>query len=221
MKRTSFILTVFVIVAGSLFANGSNADAALFADKVALLPAEPLSAAEIEGLLKMREEEKLARDVYLALGEKWNQRSFTNIAAAEQTHMDYVKLLLDRYGIADPAADDARGVFTDPAFAALYSKLVAKGSTSPVDALKVGALIEELDIADLQDQLSSTNNADLRVLYLNLDKGSRNHLRAYDRQLSPAGASYEPVHISRTYYNRIIDSDQEAVGIITDPDYRF
>ena len=42
-------------------------------------------------LTYMREEEKVARDVYLYLNEKWNVRIFKNIAASEQTHMDAIK----------------------------------------------------------------------------------------------------------------------------------
>lgn len=40
----------------------------------------PLSAAEEAGILFMREEEKLARDVYLALNEIWQLRVFEKIA---------------------------------------------------------------------------------------------------------------------------------------------
>lgn len=87
---------------------------ALFAQEVAKLPKDALSPPEKEGLLYMREEEKLARDVYLFLGEKFNARAFLNIAESEQTHMAYVKVLLDKYGIPDPVGSNPRGVFTKP-----------------------------------------------------------------------------------------------------------
>jgi hypothetical protein len=67
------------------------------------IPASDLSPEETAALLFMREEEKLARDVYNTLYEIWGQPTFTNIAASEQTHMDEVKLLLERYSLADPA----------------------------------------------------------------------------------------------------------------------
>ncbi|MGI9258025.1 MAG: DUF2202 domain-containing protein, partial [Gammaproteobacteria bacterium] len=44
-----------------------------------------LSVAEEAGILFMREEEKLARDVYLALGEQWGMNVFDNISSSEQT----------------------------------------------------------------------------------------------------------------------------------------
>lgn len=85
-----------------------------------------LSEIEIESLLLMREEEKLARDVYLELYDIWGQQIFTNIAASEQTHTDAVKVLLDTYNIEDPVTDDSRGVFESELIQDLYDSLVAQ-----------------------------------------------------------------------------------------------
>jgi len=49
-----------------------------------------LSDEETEALLYMREEEKLARDVYLNAYERWKQPIFYNISLAEQNHMDAI-----------------------------------------------------------------------------------------------------------------------------------
>lgn len=76
------------------------------------IPESQLSEEEIAGLVLMREEEKLARDVYNTLGEKWGINIFTNIAKSEQTHTDAIKVLLDRYEIEDPIKDDSAGIFT-------------------------------------------------------------------------------------------------------------
>lgn len=144
--------------------------------------AAPLSAAEEADLLFMREEEKLARDVYTAMYARWRQPIFRNIAASEQTHMNAILTLLNRYGLPDPAAD-APGVFNNPELQALYDELVAQGNLSRVEALRVGVAIEEADIADLQASLAHTTHADIRLVYNNLLRGSRNHLRAFTRQL--------------------------------------
>jgi hypothetical protein len=141
------------------------------------IPASEVSAEEAASLLYMREEEKLARDVYNALYATWGQPTFQNIASSEQTHMDAVKQLLDRYGLTDPAL--APGQFTDPNLQALYNQLVAQGSTSLTDALNVGAQIEQTDIADLQSRLTQTDNADIQFVYNNLLSGSYNHLAAF------------------------------------------
>jgi hypothetical protein len=167
------------------------------------IPASELSAEESAALLFMREEEKLARDVYNTLYEIWGQPTFTNIAASEQAHMDEVKLLLDRYGLADPALEP--GSFTDPNLAALYEQLIAQGSTSLADALKVGAAIEEIDILDLQNRLAQTDNAHIQQVFNNLMMGSYNHLNAFVGVLSmQTGETYVPQYLSTEAYATIV-----------------
>lgn len=178
-------------------------------DQVNALPKENLSEDEIKAILEMREEEKLARDVYLTLYEKWGLPIFQNIARSEQTHTDAVKALIDKYGLDDPVKDDSVGVFTDLKFTNLYNQLVAEGSKSIEDALKVGATIEDLDIRDLEDWLSKTDNEDVRLVFCNLMKGSRNHLRAFISQLSRYGGSYAPQYISESEYEAILSGSIE------------
>lgn len=138
-----------------------------------------LTPQDAEHILLLREEEKLARDVYLTLGKKWNVPVFNNIAQAEARHMSVMKMLVDRYGLEDPVTDDTVGTFTSPKFAQLYRELVASGSASLADAYKVGVKIEELDIKDLQDSLADIQSADVRRVYQNLLRASENHLRAF------------------------------------------
>ncbi len=176
---------------------------------VAQMPAQTLSSSEKSGLLKMREEEKLARDVYIALYKKWNLPIYKNISHAEQRHMDAVKALLKKYNIKDPVANLAPGVFKDPSVQKLYNKLVAEGKTSIVSALKVGATIEDLDISDLQKELKNTDNQDIKVLYQNLLKGSRNHMRGFCYILKRYGATYQPTYISAKELNKIITTPIE------------
>jgi hypothetical protein len=161
-----------------------------------------LTPDEQKGLIRMREEEKLAHDVYVALDARWHLQVLSNISSAEQTHTDAVKALLDRHAIADPAAGTAPGVFTDPALQALYGTLVAQGGASSIAALTVGAVIEDLDIADLRDRATTT--ADVALVYANLERGSRNHLRAFTRQLTSSGATYTPTHITQAVYDAIV-----------------
>lgn len=182
-----------------------------------------LSSAEEAGILLMREEEKLARDVYLTLYEKWNIPVFANIAASEATHMDAMEMLIERYGLEDPVADEssaARGSYQREEFEELYSDLTEQGLASYTAALEVGAFIEDLDIADLQKLISESSNADVKVVYQNLVKGSRNHLRAFTRQLERYDGKYIPQYITEADYQQIITSRNEA-GIITDPDFSF
>ncbi|NOZ94104.1 MAG: DUF2202 domain-containing protein [Acidobacteria bacterium] len=197
---------------GALFANGCGQ---IVADHVASLPVEELSEAERASLVKMRQEEKLARDVYLSLQLQWGERIFANIARAEQRHMDMVTLLLDRYGIEDPAADDTIGVFTDGAFNELYTQLVEAGNVSIEEALQVGATIEDLDIFDLDEALKNDiDNADIAMIYQNLAKGSRNHMRAFASRLAAYGIPYSPQYISEEAYEQITGSEWERGTIL-------
>ncbi|GAB4505841.1 MAG: hypothetical protein Fur0043_28410 [Anaerolineales bacterium] len=179
--------------------NGGNGSGTSLLD----LPAGELSAEEAASLLYMREEEKLARDVYNALYAAWGQTTFTNIAVSEQAHMDEIKLLLDRYALADPALEPAS--FSDPGLAALYDRLLAQGSLSLPDALKIGAAIEEIDILDLQERLAQTDNADIQQVYNNLMMGSYNHLNAFVGALqAQSGETYQPQYLSAEAYAAIV-----------------
>jgi len=165
----------------------------------------PLSEAEADALLFMREEEKLAHDVYVTLYDQWGMRVFTNIAASEQTHTDAIASLLDRYGLSDPTEGNTVGEFTDPALQALYDQLVVQGSLSLADALKVGAAIEEIDILDLEERIVETTHADIQLVYARLLAGSENHLRAFTSTLArQTGESYTPQYMEQAAYDAIL-----------------
>jgi hypothetical protein len=173
------------------------------------LPMQELSAEEEIGITKMREEEKLARDVYTTLYNQWQLPVFANISQSEQRHMDMVKLLLNKYDRPDPVTDDSTGVFTDPEMQTLYNTLVNQGKQSAVESLKVGATIEDLDIKDLYDLLEQTDNTDIQTVYQNLAKGSRNHLRAFAGQLARQGITYEAQYLTQQQVDEIISSPRE------------
>ena len=138
-----------------------------------------LSQEEQDGLIHMRIEEKLARDVYIVMGELWNHKVFLNIQLSEQKHMDAILRLLNKYSVSDPILTDSVGVFPDPQFQLLYDQLILQGNQSLQEALLVGKSIEELDITDLEYQLSFVDNPDIIRVYENLKAGSENHLAAF------------------------------------------
>lgn len=164
-----------------------------------------LSAAEIEGIQFMREEEKLARDVYAYLYDIWQIPTFNNISASEQKHTDAVKVeLIEFYGLDDPTALLAPGEFNNPVLQQLYDDLTAQGSISLVEALKVGAAIEEIDILDIEEYISQTDDEVIIGVYENLLAGSGNHLRAFVSGLSKRGVTYEPVYLTPAAYQTIV-----------------
>ena len=153
------------------------------------LPLEALSSAETESLLYMREEEKLAGDVYTRMDALWGStvKVFGNITISEANHTESVRQLLLRYSLPDPAANQTLGVFQNPALQALYTQLVADGSVSLIEALKVGARIEELDMLDINTHLAQVDNQDIRLVYEELLKGSRNHSALVLQDAAQAG----------------------------------
>jgi len=177
------------------------------AEAILALPSGDLNDDEKASLLYMREEEKLAHDVYIALYDKWGLSIFQNIADSEQKHTDMVLALIQKYGLEDPAAGKAPGEFTNPELQDLYNQLIAVGSQSLADALKVGAAIEEIDILDLKARLAQTDNDDIRTVYENLMAGSENHLRAFVQNLQQqTGEVYQPQYLDQATYDAIISS---------------
>ena len=171
--------------------------------------AEELSEEEKTGLIFMREEEKLAHDVYVALYQKWNLNIFNNISSSEQTHTEAVKALIDRYGLTDPNADKGEGEFANEELQKLYDDLIEQGEKSLEDALRVGVTVEEVDIVDLQKFLKEVDNEDIILVYENLLRGSRNHLRSFVRNMNQSGLSYSPQYLSQEEYDEIANSDNE------------
>lgn len=168
----------------------------------------PLSEAEKVDLAYMREEEKLAHDVYLALGTKWNSNILLQIAESEQRHTESVAFLLEKYDVEDPSDGKAAGEFANKDLKALYDKLVADGSKSLAAALAVGATIEDLDIFDLDEALEDAQNPDVIRVFENLLSGSENHIRAFVAQLEVVGVSYKPSYISEEQYTDILEGNQ-------------
>lgn len=140
-----------------------------------------VDAQERATLLYMREEEKLARDVYLTLAITSGDRRFTNIARSEQQHMDAVGALLTRYGIDDPVAGREQGEFADAGLQRIHDELVARGTRSPAAALGVGRDIERMDLSDLADRRAHVSRDDLAWVMDRLAAGSHQHLRAFSR----------------------------------------
>lgn len=174
------------------------------------LPSEPLNTDEKTTLSFMREEEKLARDVYIFLYNKWALTIFNNISSSEQSHMNAIVQLLSKYNLPDPVGSNGYGIFSNPVLQNLYTQLTTQGSVSLPDALKVGATIEDLDIYDLTIALTKVDNQDITLVYNNLVKGSRNHLRSFYSNIINAGDTYTPQYITQAEFDAIINSPMET-----------
>ena len=134
---------------------------------------------------------------------------FGNIARSEATHTEAVRQLLARYALIDPASTLAAGVYANTTLQGLYTQLVAAGTPSLVEALKVGAAIEEIDMIDLNKALLDIDNQDIVLVYQSLLKGSRNHLRAFVTALTAQGVIYVPQYMALADYQTIISTPME------------
>lgn len=169
-------------------------------------PKQELDANEAAGLAYIREEEKLASDVYARLYAKWGLRIFNNICQSQERHFGVSKLLWDRYGLPDPAENNPIGVFRDESLQLLYEDLIMVGENSLNAALRVGATLEDLKIRDLEKAATTTDNVDLKFLYLNLLRASENHIRVFVRRLVAAGESYIVQYMSPAVLSEILAS---------------
>ncbi|PRZ22141.1 DUF2202 domain-containing protein [Flavobacterium granuli] len=200
MKMKIFI----AFITGLLFSNCTN-------DNVNTDTVVTLTQNEINDLKFLREEEKLARDVYIYSYNKYKLAIFNSISQSEQTHMNSVLSLLNKYGIPDPSSVQM-GIFVNQDLQVLYNNLISQSNISLIEALKVGATIEDLDINDIDDFIINTSKSDLLTVYNNLTCGSKNHIRSFTTELSNNEASYEPQFISSEEYNSIINTPSGGCG---------
>jgi hypothetical protein len=191
-KFSIFAILALILLPAGVMAAGTQTmgpmvgspDSGTATVSVSSAPTPALTDDETYWLTYMREEEKVARDVYLTLNNTWKLRILNNIAASEQTHMDAIKKLLDTYSIPDPAAGKGIGEFTNPDLQKLYNDLILQGSISKAESLKVGVIIEETDIDDLNEAIAISQHNDIKTVYSNLVQGSLNHLDAFESQLA-------------------------------------
>jgi len=174
------------------------------------MPVEDLSEAEIAALSFVREEELLAHDIYVSMYAKYHVPVFNNISNSEEIHTTAIKVLLEKYSLTDIAADHVLGVFVNQDVQQLYDALLALGLTSLNDAITVGAIIEDYDIADLIYHTSEDiDNVDILYTIGQLHRGSRNHMRAFYAHLNFHGLTYTPQYITQEMYDAIVTTGWE------------
>jgi hypothetical protein len=179
-----------------------------------MLYAQVITDKEKASVLRMREEEKMARDVYMIMNDKWDHQVFSHISESEIYHMSQMKLWVDKFSLDDPVTrnNDKRGVFTDQSLQKLYDELTASGLQSKEAAFRAGAKVEEVDILDLKAALAETSNTDLQSTYKYLIHASENHLRAFVRNLEALGINYTPVVMTQTVFEEIMNRQQGGMG---------
>ncbi len=151
---------------------------------------------EVADLLHMRQEEKLASDVYSTFHEIWHLRIFNDVAISEQRHTDAVRSLLERFSLSDLVADNKRGLFADRELVDQYNQLTHQG--------RVAAELEELDIRDLQEALSNATHLMITNVYGRLQQASGRHQRAFIQQLHNHKVHYKALHLTQEEFNYVV-----------------
>jgi hypothetical protein len=200
-KQTAQIILFMVLSLFSLLMGSCKKDAET------IQTITPLADNDKNALLFMLEEEKLARDTYTFLSEKWPLNQFDNIKSSEQSHMNSIADLLTANGIQYTILP--AGQFADTALLNYYNQFIISGSVSSSIALQIGATIEDVDISDLEKYTAASTNASVINVFNILECGSRNHLRSFVSTIISTGGSYTPQFISQNYYNEIIGSSNE------------
>jgi hypothetical protein len=163
------------------FSTITTAGTCLAAEKGRAEKNAALGADTLDALRYIREEVKLARDLYDALSDIWGLEVFENTAKSKQSLMNAVSGLLKPHGFDDPA--DHAGQFVDSDLQELYSYLIDQGKVSRNNAIDVTILIEQTVIADLNDVFLQANEKDVHKVLTLLMEGSENHLHELSRHL--------------------------------------
>ncbi|WP_456450093.1 DUF2202 domain-containing protein [Hydrogenimonas sp.] len=166
------------------------------------MPESNLTEEQKYTLAYMWNEEKLAKDIYLALDEIFPHDTFYNIATRSETQYEAaVEALVKKHDINITNLENyevsyseeelralAPGEYAVPEVQALYDALYAEGSRSLTSALQVGCKVEVTDVADLDEDIEIAEGApDLVMVYTALRSGSYNHYWAFDRALKSLG----------------------------------
>lgn len=178
MKKTMSWAAAAALVGGGAFAATAQAQTQVLPASAGVVAAA--DAGLTEDLQFMREEERMARDLYKVFADKYDDAApFANITKSEDRHYDAVGVLLDRYDVSDPSASKAAGTYAFPEIQKLYDGWLAEGNASLQAAYAVGVELETADIADLKAAINEHTEADVDQVFGSLLNGSEHHLAAF------------------------------------------
>ena len=206
------ILTIPVLLMGWVLTacDSSSGDASGSSRNVYDVNSYPMSTLT-EGmkysLAYMWHEEKVAKDIYLALNGVHANAKMKQIADnGEATHISMVQSLVEKYDLNVTNLETgheyevaytqedldalAPGEFAIAELQTLYDTLYSEGTVSAEAALKVGCKVEVTDINDLTLYIYHAAGAeDLEDIFDYLRSGSYKHYWAFDGELKTLGVS--------------------------------
>lgn len=166
---------------------------------------DPLTTDEIEFIYAVREDEKLAHNLYIYFVTQYpTARQLANIGNAEINHITTIERVFTYYEIDFPTLGQP-GVFTDENRQAIYTRLTAQGSTLH-EAYQVMAALEEENIVIYSKVASELTNPNLQLIINNLAQSSENHFKVLVNQITAWGSIYTPTLLEASQYEEILDS---------------
>lgn len=178
----------------------------LFLFPVTALP--QLTDSEINGLMLLKAEEKVAYDVYCYMYAKYEIDVFKNIAFDEKEHMNKLKDLIKLYGLSDPVPEqETKGIYNNKKMQAMYDEMIMSGEFSLADALRAAGRFEEQDIQDIRNWSSVTTDKDVLSVYSELESSSWDHLRALVKFIRDEGITYKPCILRIEEFNKYMSAD--------------
>jgi hypothetical protein len=165
-----------------------------------------LTPAETKALINLHDNQKLSLFVYDSLFAIWGINPFGNIRSAESQHVDFLVDVAENYDVVldKNGSTDNKPGFTTPQAETIYHESISKGSLSVIDALKRGALLEEMSLLALHEAKAVTIKSDLLHTFDILAMGSKNNLHAFNKRLKMYGITYEPGLLDQKDFKNII-----------------
>lgn len=152
----------------------------------------------------------MAHDLYVALSKVHpGLMPFRNIPGSEARHRDAMAAILKEEKVAATEAPDGRR-FLSPGLDQLFKDWLEEGKKSPADACRVGVRLEEHDIADLRK--AQVDFPAHKEVFATLEAASNNHLRAFHRNLTRHGGTYQPEKLAAADFKTILEGTQGSCG---------
>jgi len=172
-----------------------------------------LTDAEAATLTFICEEEKLAKEVYETYFAVWGSTIFEKISESETNHLATMQKMMAKFGLPDPTLTEGFGEFDNDELQSLFLSMTEPLPDSALEGYWVGGLIEETDIRDITEAIeqleAGSDSEPLLNAYGNLLRGSRNHLRAFARNIEAAGEVYVAQVLDQETVDAILDSGTE------------
>lgn len=162
-------------------------------------------------LQKMYEEEKMSYDLYTEFFNRWGLNVFDQVRESEAIHMLRIEELMETKDMPQGTGISGgdKGFYENKDVQALYDEYTVLGNISDITALETAALMEENDIANLRAHIKMQTDDRALKVFAQMERASRNHLRAFVKSLKISGIEYQPAVLSQSEYDNIINNVKE------------